>query len=81
MSLGVGQFCADFNEVREQLLGFYLGRAFRAEATANAKALRQAGDWLILRNSEEASVANSRVSQRGWSLQGLFDHQGGRLLS
>lgn len=40
--------------MREQLIRFYLGRAFLAEATAYAKALRLAGDWLVLRNREEA---------------------------
>lgn len=81
ISLGEGQFCADFKEVREQLIEFYLGRAFPAEATARAKALRQDGDWLVLRNSEEAGRTNSRASQRGWSVQGLFDPQGAWLLS
>lgn len=68
--LGEGQFCADFREVREQLIGLYLGRAFRAEGVANAKALRQDGVWLLLRNAEEALFW--QTEQEGLVLVGPF---------
>lgn len=76
-SLGGDQFCSDFKEAGEQLVGLYLGRAFGAEGTASAKALRQDGDWLVPRNSEEAGVATGSVSKRGWS----SDPQGAWILS
>lgn len=42
-----------------------MGRAFLAEATANAKALRLAGDWLVLRNREEAELGIQRSEPEG----------------
>lgn len=39
------------------------------------------GDWLLLRNNEEAGVAESRDSKRDWPVQGLRGHLGVWLLS
>lgn len=52
ISLGEGQFCADFKEVREQLIEFYLGRAFPAEATARACKGPEAG-WGLAGSEEQ----------------------------
>ena len=65
-------------ERKEQAIGLNLGRAFLVEETANAKALRQDGDWLVPMNSEEAGVAK-QSEQEGlvqaepfWSPRLLF---------